>query len=175
MEQRKFNRGQKRIEASNIMQEEGKKHQIDSIRCVPPTVASDRFVQAELVISDSDTALQKCQRQETAVLIRQLKDDGSRQWYRMRLLDLPVASQRFATEMAKGDSRYVYGEDVRAKPTLRRRTELDYARRAQGAVERWKSQTSDDTEKVALIQEAEALLRQAAGKGRPQQKLFELE
>lgn len=175
MGDKKFARGQKRIEAANIMQEEGAKHRIDNIRCVPPAMAKERFTDGHLLITDPDAAIEKCQRQEAAGLIRQLEENGARQWYRMRLMDLPVAAEKFGAEMAKGDSRYVYGEDVRAKPTLKRKTELDYARRAQGAVERWKIQTSDDAEKVALIQEAEALLRQAAEKGRPQQKLFELE
>lgn len=169
MEDRKFARGQKRIEATNIMREEGEKHRIDSIRCVPLAVACERFAECGLLTTDHDVALVKCQRGETASQIRLLKDDGARQWYKMRLMDLPVAPQKFGAEMAKGASRYVYGEDVRAKPTLRRQTELDYARRAQGAVERWKIQASDDPDKVTLIQQAEALLREAAEKGKPKQ------
>jgi hypothetical protein len=169
MGDRKFARGQKRVEAATIMHEEGENHRIDSIRCVPPAIAKDRFAETGLLITEPDAAIEKCQRQETAALIRLLEENGAKQWYKMRLMDLPVPPERFGAEMAKGDSRYVYGEDVRAKPALRRQTELDYARRAQNAVERWKVQASDDAEKVALIQEAEALLRQAAEKGRPKQ------
>jgi hypothetical protein len=172
MEERKFARGQKKTEASNIMLEEGQKHRIDSIRCVPPPVACERFAEQGLLTDNPVVALGKCQRQETGTLIRLLEENGVRQWYRMRLLELPVPAQKFAEEMAKGDSRYVHGEDVRAKRTLRRQTELTYAKRAQSAVERWKVQASDDREKVALIQEAEAILRQAAEKGNPQPRMF---
>ncbi|GEM_PF-3689175 len=172
MEKRNFARGQKRVEAANIMREEGEKHRIDSIRCVPPPVATERFDEAGLLTSDQEAALEKCQKQETAGIIRSLAENGVRQWYRMPLLELPVPPQKFAEEMAKGDSRYVYGQDVRARPSLRRRTELTFARRAQSAVERWKVQAADDPEKAALIQEAETLLRQAAEKGNPQLKMF---
>lgn len=166
---RKFARGQKRVEAANILREEGERHRIDGIRCVPPVVACKRFADCGLLIADPDAALEKCQKQETASLIRSIRDDGAQQWYRMRLMDLPVPAETFGAEMAKGDSRYVYGEDVRAQPVLRRQTELGYAKKAQSAVERWKLVASEDTEKVALIQQAEALLRQAAEKGRPKQ------
>ena len=169
MENRKFARGQKRVEAANIMREEGDKHRIDGIRCVPPSHAKERFTQAGLLITDPNAALGKCQKQETAQCIASIREDGAREWYRMRLVDLPVQPETFGLEMDKGDSRYVYGEDVRAKPALRRRTELEYARRAQGAVERWKMQAGDDAGKVTLIREAEALLREAAERGRPKQ------
>lgn len=171
MGKRKFARGQKGTEASNIMQEEGQKHRIDSIRCVPPPVACGSFAEHGLLTDDPVVALGKCQRQETGTLIRLLEENGAQQWYRMRLIELPVSPEKFAEEMAKGDSRYVYSEDVRARPTLRRQTELTYARRAQSAVERWKAQT-DDAEKVALIHQAELLLKEAADKGKPYQQKF---
>jgi len=172
MGKRKFARGQKRIEIANIMREEGEKNRIGSIRCVPPAIVTDRSAEAGLVVTDADVALQKCQRQETAALIRLIEDNGVRQWHRMQLMDLPVPPEMFAAEMAKGDSRYVYSEDVRARPGLRRQIDLAYARRVQSALTRWKTQT-DDPEKVALIHQAELIVKEAADKGKPhQQTLF---
>ena len=48
MGDRKFARGQKRVEAAIIMHEEGENHRIDSIRCVPPAIAKDRFAETGL-------------------------------------------------------------------------------------------------------------------------------
>jgi hypothetical protein len=151
------------------MREKGEGHQIDGIWCVPPEVARETFRERGLLISDSVAALERYQRQETASLIRSIKDDGAREWYSMRLMDLPVTAENIGAEMAKGDTRYVYGKHVRAKPTLKRRTELTCARRALRSTERWRIEASDDPEKVALIREAEAFLRQAAEKGRSKQ------
>lgn len=174
MENRKFARGQKRTEASNIMQEEGENNRLDAIRAVPPSTLVKRFDEAGLIITDSDIALGKCQRQETGQLVGSIKEDGVRQWYRMRLLDLPVKPDMFAKEMAKGDSRYVHSEDVRARPTLRRQTELTYAKRVQSGIERWKVEVGDDPEKVALLSEAQDILRQAYEKGKPRQTKLDL-
>jgi len=172
MADRKHAPGQKKATANAIIQEESKKHQIGGVPCAPPDACNRRFDEAGLIISDPDTALEKCKKQESSQLVAGIKTEGVRDWVSVPLIYLPCPRENFGNEMAKGDRRYVRSAHVRAQTNLRRQEEIKRAGRAETQLAQWKNLANDDPEKLALIQEALDIIREAKERGNPQQRIF---